>query len=256
MAPDIDHYIVVDAPDMPQFKTLADPHTMIVDSRELIDPELHKLWGQNGWWLGRRVPPLRGWITQQLRKLAMPQICSSDAFINVDSDVAFIRPFSPSIIFSGERLALFEVDYRNRESIGWSNDAAAMLGIEAPEQPNNYVGMLICWWNSVTRDLTAQIERHTGLPWQIALGKKRSFSEYIIYGTFVRHRVGLEAARHFPDDRPLVQLSWGADMRDPRALRNLFDTLHDSAIAVMVHSKDGVSTDAYEGLVRQQWKFG
>ncbi len=251
-APGIDHFIIVDAPDLARFRTLADRHTIIVDSRELLDAELHKLWGNNGWWVGGRVPPLRGWITQQLRKLAMPRLTDARVLINLDSDVVFVRPFTPNILFRKGRLGLFEVDYRNQEIHRWSREAARLTGVPAPDTPNNYVGMMIGWWSHIVDELTGRIEQRSGLPWQVALARRRSFSEYMTYGTFVRCGAGLEANNHFSDSRMLVQTSWHKDTRSASGLAKLF-TAPTEAVAVMVHSKDGVDPGAYAAMARRSW---
>lgn len=252
-APGIDHYIVVDSPDLPRFRPLADRHTIILDARELLDAELHKLWGDNGWWFGRRVPPLRGWITQQLRKLAMPRVTDADVLINIDSDVVFVRPFEPDVLFDGDRLGLFEVDYRNEEIRRWSAHAAQATGVDAPDEPFNYVGMMIGWWSGVVSTMTSRIEELAGMPWQIALGRKRSFSEYMLYGTYVRCGPGREPSRHFSDNRMLVQTSWHKDTGSIEGLQELFSSLPPEAVAVMVHSKDGVDPEIYAALTRRMW---
>ena len=252
-APELDHYIVVDRPDLPLFRALADTRTRIVDSRELLDDELHKLWGGNGWWFGKRVPPLRGWITQQLRKLAMPRLTDCAVLINLDSDVVFTRPFTLDRLFDGDKLGLFEVDYRNDEICRWSRKAAALTGLHSPTVPNNYVGMMIGWWSRIVNDLTDRIEHRAGLPWQVALARCHSFSEYMTYGTFVRCGMGLEAAGHFSDGRMLVQTSWHRDTANRAELERLFAQTSDDAVAVMVHSKDGIAPADYAAFARRNW---
>ena len=173
--------------------------------------------------------------------------------INLDSDVVFIRPFSPDILFDGDRLGLFEVDYRNDEIIRWSQQAARLTGLTAPETPNNHVGMMVGWWRNVACDLVTRIEAQTGLPWQIALGRCRSFSEYMTYGTFVHSGPGLEASRHVPDGRMLVQTSWHKDTGSDAGLADLFTSAPDDAVAVMVHSKDGLAPEKYARFARAMW---
>lgn len=255
-APGMDHFIVVDAPDLAKFRTLTDRHTIVLDSREFLDAELHKLWGNNGWWFGRRVPPLRGWITQQLRKLAMPRVTDAQVLINVDSDVVFIRPFETGLLFEGGNLGLFEVDYRNEEIRRWSRQAVRIADVPAPDTPNNYVGMMIGWWSHVVQELTRRIEERTGLPWQVALARERSFSEYMLYGTYVRCGPGLSVRDHFPDDRVLVQNSWDKPTDTPAQLAALFASAPEEAVAVMVHSKDGVDPESYAALARRVWARG
>lgn len=238
------------------FRQLSGPRTHIVDAREMLDPSFHKLWGRNGWWINARTPPVRGWITQQLRKLSMPRIVDHDILLNIDSDVVFIRPFTLDHLFEQARLALFEVDYRNGEIMAWAATAARLLGLPPPTETNNYVGMLIPWWRHHVTALTDAIEREQGRPWQQALARQKSFSEYAIYGAFVRRGQGLDAAGHFSDSRMLVQTSWHKDTGTAAGLESLFTSAPDSAVAVMVHSKDSISPADYRRFVEQVWREG
>lgn len=253
-APDIPHYILVDPQDLPLFRTLSGPTTHVVDAREMLDASFHKLWGKNGWWWSLATPPVRGWITQQLRKLAMPRIADHDIFINIDSDVVLIRPFAPERLMEGERLALFEVDYRNAEITAWGANAARLIGIAPPAQSNNYVGMLIPWWRHHVVALTDRVEEANGRPWQQVLARQKSFSEYMLYGTYVRHHLGVEAAGHFPDDRPHVQTSWHKETGTAEGLDELFASAPPEAVGVMVHSKDGVAPADYRRFAERIWR--
>lgn len=253
-APDIPHYIIVDPQDLPLFRELSGPKTNVVDAREVLDTTFHKLWGRNGWWINLRTPPVRGWITQQLRKLAMPRIVDHDIFINIDSDVVLIRRFTPEIIVDQDRLALFEVDYRNDEIMGWAEGAARLTGMTPPTETNNYVGMLIPWRRECVTALTDAIEKTHGRPWQQTLARQRSFSEYMLYGSYVRRHMGLEAAGHFSDCRPLVQTSWHKDTGSAEGLGQLFASADPLAVGVMVHSKDDVAPADYRRFVEQSWR--
>lgn len=248
----IPHFIVVDPHDVALFSQLADHNTVIVDSRELLDNAFHKLWGRNGWWISSRTLPLRGWMSQQIRKLAMPRLVDDAVLINLDSDVVFIRPFDTSMLWRQDKLGLFEVDYRNDEIVHWANVAGEMTGCTVPAVPNNYVGMLIPWWRSNVVALVDQIEQHTGRPWQEAVARRRSFSEYMTYGVYARS-IGLERASHFSDGRRLVQTSWHEDTGSDEGLARLFDPQDQDTVAVMVHSKDGIDPQRYRRHVQRMW---
>ena len=255
-APRIPHYIIVDRPDLAMFKTLAGPNTMIVDSRELLDKSLVKLWGRNHWWVSGRAPPLRGWMTQQIRKMAMPRISNADILINVDSDVVFVRPFSVDLLMREDRLALFQVDFENEQIRNWSKLAGRLLGCSPPKVTRNHVGMLIPWWRESVEQMLASIEASQRLPWQIAVARQHTFSEYITYGVHARSVTGLPAARHFADDRALVQTSWDKPTDTPSALSDLFASICAQTVAVMVHSKDNIAPANYRAHVERLWRDG
>ena len=55
--------------------------------------------------LGR---PIRGWLVQQLAKLAISREITADVIVHADSDVALVRPFDPSMLVDHEgRIRLF-----------------------------------------------------------------------------------------------------------------------------------------------------
>ena len=255
-APSIPHYIIVDRPDLPMFKTLAGLNTMIVDSRELLDKSLVKLWGRNHWWVSGRAPPARGWITQQIRKMAMPRISNADILINVDSDVVFVRPFAVDLLMREDRLALFQVDFENEQIRNWSRIAGRLLGCAPPSVTQNHVGMLIPWWRESVDQMLASIEAKQHLPWQIAVARQRTFSEYVTYGVHAHSVTGLAAAHHFADDRALVQTSWDKPTDTPSALSDLFASVCAQTVAVMVHSKDNISPANYRAHVERMWREG
>ena len=74
------------------------------------------------------------------------------------------------------------------------------------------------------------------------------------YGTYIRERAGLDNAAHFPDSRKLVQTSWHQKIDSEAGLKALFATAPPQSVAVMVHSKDGVSPADYRRYVEQIWR--
>jgi hypothetical protein len=151
-------------------------------------------------------------------------------------------------------LGLFEVDYRDKQVRDWSALASNMIGVSAPKPPYNHVGMLIPWWRSRVLELTALIEERAGVAWQVALGRQPRFSEYTLYGTFVRHSLGLEEARHFADSRMLIQTSWHKDTSSARGLEDIFNGARGETVGVMIHSKDRIDPDLYADYARARWQ--
>jgi hypothetical protein len=253
-APDIDHYIIVDQHDLRIFKQLSNRRTHVIDSREIIDPGFTKLWGRNGWWISPQWRPVRGWIMQQIRKLAISRIVDQEIQINLDSDVVFIRPFTSSIFCKGADLALFEVDFRNAEIIEWANVGARLTGSRRPDLVMNYVGMLISWWRRTIFEITAAIEKNSGMPWQVALARENTFSEYMLYGTYVRQNIAEGNTHHFSDHRTLVQNSWGKSTNTEADLEQLFLTVPQECVAVMIHSKSNIVPYEYRRFAEREWR--
>ncbi|MGB7407539.1 MAG: DUF6492 family protein [Pontixanthobacter sp.] len=251
--PQIDHFILVDKADIDLFRPLAGPRTHIVDSRELMGPQFHTVPFCPRWWVSARTWPLRGWITQQLRKLAMPAIADHDIFVNVDSDVVFVREFSQDDLFVDGRLALLEVDYQNEELGKWTDISEKLLGLPKSGEIFNYVGMLIPWWRNEVVSLTEKLESLWDQPWQVTLGQRHNFSEYMLYGNYVRKRRGFENAGHVADLRPLIQTSWHKDTSSQMGLKSLFSDLPSETVGVMVHSKDRIDPADYRSHVESYW---
>lgn len=254
-APTLKHVILVDKPDLPQFRSLQSNTTTIVDTRAVLDRSYIRLPGSSGWWIGLRTPPIRGWLTQQLRKLAIGRIVDTDIIINIDSDVAFIRHFGvEDFIDDAGRLSLFSVDYRNEEILKWSSLSRRILETDTDQTPMNHVGMMICWWRNQLENMLDAMERANGVPWQTLLGRQMTFSEYELYGTYILDKIGLDASRHFPDSRKLIETSWGWDLAAEGALARFVGDVPSDAIGLMVHSKDGIAASAYRALLAHHWR--
>lgn len=190
---------------------------------------------------------------QQVRKLAISRFVEKDIQINLDSDVLFIRPFNADMLMDGDKLSLFEVDYRNPEIEKWAEVGCDVTGIARPETVMNYVGMLISWWRQTVVDMTDVIENLNGTCWQDVVARQKLYSEYMMYGVFAKDLMARNEVDHFIDRRVLVQNSWGHSTGSEKDLKNLFDTAPKEAVAVMVHSKDNVDPSEYRHIAQAEW---
>ena len=77
----------------------------------------------------------------------------------------------------------------------WTRTAHRLLGLPAPESEvhPDYVAGIVTWDPELLAACLARIELVTGTSWASAVGSQLHFSEFILYGTFVRH-FGTEAA--------------------------------------------------------------
>jgi Family of unknown function (DUF6492) len=241
-APAHRHYLIVDAPDLPRFRALASNRTMIVDSREVMDARFTRLPLRGGMWCNWRTLPMRGWISQQIRKLAAPRIADEATLVMIDSDTAFVRPFLPEHVREDGKLGLLDVDYCAGMVPKWTAVAESLLGLKSPAPLRGHVGHLIAWDRAHVLGLQERIEAATGLPWQVAIGRKPTFSEYVLYGVYVRQVLGYAASHHAPTVRPLIKQPWEYDMRNEAGRAAYFSEIAPENIAVMIHSKDGIAT--------------
>lgn len=251
--PGLPHHLIVDHRDRRHFEHLADRAT-IITSEDLLPWWVHRLPGPKSIWLSARSRPTRGWIVQQILKIAAASQLDADLSVFCDSDVAFVRTFTTDLVMRGESVGLLDVDFTNDEIRRWTAVAATLLGIDAESVPlRGHVGNLVCWRRENVVALTARIEEVTGTDWRAALMRLPTFSEYILYGLHTRAVLGYERAGHHPFPAPLVKASWGVDMTDEWAIDEFFDDLEPDAVAVMIHSKDRVDPASYRAHLELLW---
>lgn len=211
------HYLLVEHRDLALFQQLEGKRRTVIDERELLPswlrdiPDPTSLFKRRVW-LSRKAPPLRGWHVQQLRRMAIAERIEQETLVYVDSDVAFLRPFDCARFWLGGKLRLFRRDgvllkpgHDNHRI--WSANAAAVLGIAAPEiSPHDYISTLIAWRRSSVRDMLARIEQVSGRHWVEAVSARRKFSECMIYGRFVDEVAG--GAGHYVGAEEFCRVHW------------------------------------------------
>ena len=255
--PGLEHHLIVDHRDLAHFRHLSDRATIIA-SEDLLPWWMHRLPGRRSLWLSLRSRPNRGWIVQQILKIAAASQVAADVSIFCDSDVAFIRAFNPAnTLVDGDSVALLDVEFVNDEVKRWTAIAAGLLGLEPSDlPPRGHVGNMISWRRDNVIGMTKRVEETTGIDWRAALMRLPTFSEYILYGSYTRGVLGYEHSGHHPVALPLVKASWGVDLRDEKAFDDFFATFDPATIAVMIHSKDGIDPPRYRRQLEQLWATG
>ena len=252
-APDLTHYLVVDRIDYPAFRHLGDRAEIIL-SEDLLPFGAHRT-SRRAYWLTRHAWPTRGWIMQQILKIAAARQLESDYFICCDSDVAFVRPFSPSRLMANGDVGLLDVAFVNDDVRSWTQFAAGALGVDrAHLDVRGHVGELVCWSQEHIVGMTERMQSVTGSHWYRPLLRARSFSEYILYGVYVREILGYPAASHFPSTDPLCLGLWERNLTDQRLETFFAEQVQAENIAVMVYSKGGVDPQRYRSLVERCWE--
>jgi len=252
--PGLAHHLIVDHRDLKQFRHLGDRAT-IVTSEDLLPWWIHRLPGRRSIWLSMRSRPNRGWIVQQILKIAAASQLAADVSIFCDSDVAFVRPFSPAQSLCREdSVGLLDVEFVNDEVREWTDVACTLLGIESAEMaPRGHVGNLICWRRENVLAMIERIENVADSDWRAALMRLATFSEYVLYGVHTRGVIGYEHSGHHPSILPLVKASWGIELDDATARDNFFAAFDAATVAVMVHSKDDIDPARYRGHLATMW---
>ena len=76
----VGHFILVDQSDMPHFAHLRSPNVTLVAKEDILPSWIRKAPLTSKWWLSAKTLPVRGWILQQIIKLAVAHHIDADAY--------------------------------------------------------------------------------------------------------------------------------------------------------------------------------
>jgi hypothetical protein len=188
---DVRHVVVANEGDLPLFRQFEGPRCAVLGVRDVLPRSVLALPFINLWINVRRpVPPLRGWIIQQLVKVAAASQMSERIIVLADSDLVFIRPVTVETFAPHGRARLYRLDEgvgdSLRRHLRWHAVAHELLGLpSAPPPPlPDYVSSLNTWDRDVVNRMIRRVERVTGRRWLESVGKELHFSEWTLYGVY------------------------------------------------------------------------
>lgn len=240
----VQQHIIVPRRDLPRFRALAGPRTHLHDVAEFLPRGFLPIPGVNGWVNARRpFPPLRGWITQQIVKLAAAAAVDADVVLLVDSDIEFIRPFDAEMFRRAGVVRFYRspdaVDARLPRHVRWHEVARRLLGLPPGRPPfPDYICWPAPWDPALVRRLLRRVQDVTGRPWSTAVGAELHFSEEILYGVFVDEVVGAPATSYPTADMLCPEHSAEVPL-DEAGLREFLSRVTPADIAVMISAKSG-----------------
>ena len=261
LAPGVRHWVIVDRRDRSAFQPLETPSTRIVATEELLPRRVRRLavpGTEKNVWLAAGMPPMRGWLVQQLAKLAIALVAQEDLLVHADSDIALIRPFREESLWDGNgAVRLFrisgEIDERLPNHMRWHRNAEQLLGIPSRPLPlPDYVGGLIPWRRDLVLALLDRIEDRSGRNWMRTLAQARHVSEYILYGRFVEDATDQSAGRP-GESMSLCRCYWGSDPLTNRELEHFIEEASPNELAVMVSAKAGMHAADYREVFEARW---
>jgi hypothetical protein len=255
VAPHAAQYLIVDRRDRSAFAHLERGRRRIIDSEAIIGNWMWRLPARKSYWLSLRALPVRGWIIQQILKIGVADLIAERTMVFCDSDTAFLRYFNGRNLLVDGKIGLLDVDFHTEATRRWTYAARRLLGISQRDGGyRNFVGNMICWNRETVKAMQERIELITGMKWQVAIARTSSFSEYMLYGIFVREFLGYAEVDHAPSAVPLVKASWGSDLTTDSSLDAFFGEFDSRTVAVMVHSKDGVDPARFRHHLERRWR--
>jgi hypothetical protein len=253
------HYLLVESADVGLFKALEGPKRRIVDERALLPawlkayPDPFSL-GRRRIWLSLKTPPLRGWHTQQLRRMAIAKHCNEDAFFYCDSDTVFVRDFDVATIWKNDALRLFRRDHAlsnatvGKDQLVWAHNAADLLGIgHKTISDHDFIGTLIAWRSDTMLALCDHIEATTGKNWVAAVASHRRFSECMIYGQYADIICG--QVGHYLDRQELCQMFWLQPMPPRSEFLEVVKAMEPYKVAIGIQSFLGADVGEIKELI-------
>ena len=255
----VHHHLVVPRGDLALFGGLRDRRTHVHCEQDFLPRSFVPLPAVNfSVNLRRPFPPVRGWIRQQVLKLAAASQLDCDVVLLVDSDIEFIRPFSAATFVRDGVVRFYRrpdgVDDALPRQVIWHRRARRLLGLPGREPPYpDYISSLLAWDPVILRRMLARVEAVAGRAWQIDVASQLHFSEWTTYGVFVDEVLGA-AASAFASDDSRCHSYWDETPLDDSGLAAFLGAVRPDDVAVMISAKSrtphAVRRRALERLVR------
>ena len=262
-APSFEHWIVVDRGDLHLFRHLQSHRTNVVAKEEVLPVSVRRLDTlriglRSNVWIQARGLPIRGWLLQQLIKLAVAEQLRADVLVHADSDVVLLRPFSVSSVVDGDgRVQLYaRPDHVGEDlpvHVRWHRSAEKLLGIAPADLPMpDYISSLVPWKRENVVALLEHIQTTTGRHWLRALASAWDVSEFTLYGRFAQDMLGTNAGQ-FVSSSSLCHDYYKRVPLSALELDTLLDHVRPEELAVSLTSKAGMRPSHYVEVLERRW---
>ncbi len=190
----------------------------------------------------RPWPPLRGWILQQMVKMALVRELDEDIALLIDSDVLVVRPLNESFFQRETAVRLYRLPYGLNPAmmrhLKWRSTAHELLRPPADDsQSADYITPFATWSPEVVRQCLERVEEQSGMRWYNAVGSRLEFSEFILYGTFATTLAA--PGRTFASELNLCHSYWTPEPLTRSAAEVFMASMPAHALAVHVQSNSG-----------------
>lgn len=242
------HYIFTPKRDLARFSELRGPRTHVLPVDELLPASVLSLPRLNFWLnLRRPFPPVRGWVLQQVIKLAAAARIEASSLLLADSDTLLVRPVDASTFRRAGRPLFYRkhlgVTASLPRHVTWHQVARTLLGVPPRDPPlPDYISAFNVWDRGTVLALLDRIERTAGRPWLDAVTAQLHISEFILYGVFVDEVLGA-SAQVAPSGSMLCHSYWDPSPLSAAQAAGFAAALPDSDVAIMISAKSGTPLD-------------
>lgn len=241
-AENVTHHLVVPGRDVTLFERLSGPRTVVHREGDFLPrsfvPVPRTKYTVN---VRHPYPPLRGWILQQIVKLAAAARIPADVIVMADSDITFCRPLRDETFARDGIVRLYRepggVHDGMPRHVVWHHAARQLLGLPPAQPPfTDYVSSMLAWDPATVRAMLDRVTEVTGRSWADAIGAHLHFSEWTLYGVFVDEVLG-SPANSFASDDPLCHTYWLETPLDRAGLAEFLAGIQPQDVAFMVSAK-------------------
>lgn len=254
------HYLLVPDCDVPLFAPLASDRRVIIPASTFLPdwlrpmPRIVQRKRRRFWW-SLRAKPVSGWHVQQFLKIAATIELPHRRYCILDSDVVFFRDFDLSRFECPNAIPLLTMENMVTEDqprhSRWHKTSHRLLGLKAPPLPgHDFIGHLIFWDQQTARGMASRIESTTGLHWIEALCRTREFSEYMLYGYFVRNDAASAAFHAAVPITPCVSY-WDDPTLSKDELHQLMRSASKEDVAFSIASFSGTPVDTIRAVIAE-----
>jgi hypothetical protein len=246
------HHVVVPPSDLHLFQEYEGARCRVWTHKELLPRYCLSVPHASGLTLSLRRPwpPIRGWVTQQIMKIAGTAALDARAVLIIDSDAVLLRePTLDQFVHNG-RLRHFRNDRAVTAGMDrhvlWHNVARRLLGLSGSVSPPapDYISPITVWDPSVVRDLMEHVADSTGRSWMDAVAGELHISEFVLYGVFMDHVIG-----GMPFGGPLCHNYYERTPLSPAAAQAFAEQMPSNALGAMIsshsHTAESVRREAF-----------
>jgi hypothetical protein len=103
----------------------------------------------------------------------------------------------------------------------------------------------------VILQLQSRLTELAGKSWDKTIAREKAFSEYILYGIFAEHVLGLHHSGHLPTSQDLVHAGWHYPLNTPAGLDEFVDGFEPHHLGIAIQSTEKFTIEERRVLIRR-----